>query len=41
MNEEKSLKEIHEIREKIYFMDKEEKNNLLEKIREKYKNLFV
>ncbi len=40
MNEEKGLKEIHKIREEIYLMDKEEKKNLVEKIREKYKYLF-
>ncbi len=33
MKEEKALKEIHEIREEIYLIDKEEKKNLLDKIR--------
>lgn len=41
MNEEKSLKEIHEIREKLYLMDKKDRDKLLVKIREKYRNLFV
>ena len=41
MTEEKALKEIHEIREKIFLMDKNEKKNLLLKIRKKYESLFV
>ena len=41
MTEMKSLKEIHEIREKIFQMDDEEKKKQLQIIREKYKHLFV
>lgn len=41
MKEEKSLKEIHKIREDLYFMDKEEKKKKLVEIKEKYKKLFV
>ncbi len=40
LKEEKSLKELHEIREKIYKMDIEEKKEKLKEIREKYKDLF-
>jgi len=40
LKEEKSLEEIHKIREKLYEMDKEEKKELLNKIKEKYKDLF-
>lgn len=41
MKEEKSLKEIHDIREKIFLMDEKTKEDLLLKIREKYKKIFV
>ena len=41
MTEEKALKEIHEIREKLFLMDKDEKKNLLLEIRKKYESLFV
>ena len=41
LKEEKSLEEIHEIREKIYGMDEKDKRELLKKIKEKYKKLFV
>jgi len=40
LKEEKSLEEIHKIREKIYAMDEKEKKELLRKIRDKYKSLF-
>ena len=40
LKEEKSLEEIHKIREKIYCMDKKKKKELLKEIKEKYKNLF-
>ena len=40
LKEEKSLEEIHKIREKIFAMDEEEKKQLLKEIRAKYKNLF-
>ena len=40
LKEEKSLEEIHKIREKIYLMDENEKKELLKKIKEKYKYLF-
>jgi hypothetical protein len=40
LKEEKSLEEIHKIREKIFAMDEEKKKQLLKDIREKYKNLF-
>lgn len=40
VKEEKSLKEIHEIREKLYNMDEKEKKELLKKIKDKYKDLF-
>ena len=40
LKEEKSLEEIHKIREKIYEMDEKEKKDLLKKIKEKYKSLF-
>ena len=40
LKEEKSLEEIHKIREKIYKMDENEKKELLKKIKEKYKYLF-
>jgi len=40
LKEEKSLEEIHKIREKIFAMDEEEKKQLLKEIREKYKKLF-
>ena len=40
LKEEKSLEEIHKIREKIYAMDENEKKELLKKIKEKYKYLF-
>jgi len=40
LKEEKSLEEIYKIREKLYKMDKEEKKELLNKIKEKYKDLF-
>jgi transcription termination factor Rho len=40
LKEEKSLEEIHEIREKLSKMDEKEKEELLKKIRNKYKNLF-
>jgi uncharacterized membrane protein len=38
LKEEKSLEEIHKIRD--YAMDKKEKKELLKKIKEKYKYLF-
>jgi len=40
LKEEKSLEEIHKIREKISAMDENEKKELLKKIKEKYKHLF-
>ncbi len=40
LKEEKSLEEIHKIREKLYEMEEKEKKELLKKIREKYKDLF-
>ena len=40
LKEEKSLEEIHKIREKIFAMDEGKKKELLKEIREKYKNLF-
>jgi len=40
IKEEKSLEEIHKIREKLYKMDKKEKEQKLEEIRKKYKLLF-
>ena len=40
LKEEKSLEEIHKIREKLFEMDEKEKKDLLIKIREKYSNLF-
>ncbi|MHA1660969.1 MAG: hypothetical protein ACTSUT_17805 [Promethearchaeota archaeon] len=40
LKEEKSLEEIHKIREKLYKMDEKEKKDLLKKIREKYKDIF-
>ena len=41
LKEEKSLEEIHKIREKIHAMDEKEKRELLKKIKEKHKNLFM
>ncbi len=41
MNEEQSLREIHEIREKLFLMKKKEKRNQLLEIRKKYKELFI
>lgn len=40
LKEEKSLEEIHEIREKISQMDEEERKAKLKKIRKKYSDLF-
>ncbi len=40
LKEEKSLEEIHKIREKLYKMDEKEKRELLKQIKEKYKDLF-
>ncbi|MFO8017248.1 MAG: hypothetical protein R6U96_01315 [Promethearchaeia archaeon] len=40
LKEEKTLEEIHKIREKLSKMDEEEKKKLLKKVREKYKELF-
>jgi len=40
LKEEKSLEEIHKIREKLYEMDEKEKKDLLKKIKEKYKDIF-
>ncbi len=40
LKEEKSLEEIHKIREKISKMDKEERERKLKEIRKKYKDLF-
>ncbi|TXT62382.1 MAG: hypothetical protein BAJALOKI3v1_600003 [Promethearchaeota archaeon] len=40
LKEEKSLEEIHRIREKLYKMDDEEKKKLLKNIKKKYKELF-
>jgi len=41
LKEEKSLEEIHKIREKLSEMDEKEKKDLLKKIKEKYKDLFI
>ncbi len=41
MKEEKSPKEIQEVREELYITDKEKKEKLLFEIRKKYKNVFV
>lgn len=40
LKEEKSLEEIHKIREKISQMDEKEKKAKLKKIREKYSEFF-
>lgn len=40
LKEEKTLEEIHKIREKLSKMDEEEKKKLLKKVKEKYKELF-
>jgi len=40
LKEEKTLEEIHKIREKLSKMDEKEKKKLLKKVREKYKDLF-
>ena len=41
LKEEKSLEEIHKIREELYKMDNKEKRELLKKIKEKYNDLFL
>lgn len=40
LKEEKSLKEIHDIREKLSKMDDKERKDLLDKVKEKYKEMF-
>ncbi|KKN44894.1 hypothetical protein LCGC14_0688440 [marine sediment metagenome] len=40
LKEDKFLEEIHKIREKIYKMDEKEKEELLKKVKEKYKDPF-
>jgi len=40
LKEEKSLEEIHKIRERLFKMDEKEKEELIKKIKEKYKDLF-
>ena len=40
LKEEKSLKEIHDIREKLSKLDEKEKKEFLKVIKEKYKDLF-
>ncbi|MCK4371051.1 MAG: hypothetical protein KAV01_11420 [Candidatus Lokiarchaeota archaeon] len=40
LKEEKSLEEIHKIREKLSEMDEKKIKDLLKKIKEKYKDLF-
>jgi hypothetical protein len=40
MKEPKVLREIHKIREKLWRMSDKERQKLLEKVREEYKDLY-
>jgi hypothetical protein len=41
VKEEQSLKEIHEIREKLSNMDDDERKALFDKVKAKYRDIFV